>query len=945
MNSISEFEGSNKCEALLVYHLEDEPIVRCIDSCLLELSAARLIRDLILVGVSDDDISDDLEAVVISAGQKREGKLWSLLGLVSDAGRFDVFTIATEELDEEHQLDLAGQSRTISARCEELRALRIIESRVFIPEYGRALGLAPSLGFFTSRTANLIVLPVDQQSPRHMAIPIRVADSAFAWHVAMEIVSLTCSWSGTVGDGVGFEPIMRGVADDPVVEFVRSGCVAVKFDELRHDSMMDELPVPDGLLPAPVPRRALDSVDLLYPADFRIESPDEPEFSESKQAKNPRKWILALRTLPKTVWLGPDRVKASLREEMVDDVVGENPWMGRIFDPSDFDNDTERFEVSSGLDPAEPVTALPGFDHKIWSQLVQDVLGMADGGGGEQAAAGRRGTGSESFVVMNRKYLTNDDPFHEVISKDQPRATDDDDESGQDAATSTKPEDSTTEPIPTLLGAMIRRFQDEADRCRMRLSKFKDEFENLTQSIREADQVPIPGPVGLAPLAAVWLAIVSLALFSPLYESLDLSDWLGPEGRLRAFVLSTAVTVAFLLLPIKPSSPKRAQLFIVLGCALGSLITATLLMFPPIGDFWMAAGIVAGLAILGILVWDSEQAKHRPRQRAIGLLVLMVYATLNLIVALNLELTPFQDRVAGYRGRVFFISIVVAIVTFIASTIVLTLVMNRILHLQGGWRRRADFLRDNARWEGDQLPILEAIKTNWLGTAVALDYIIRNPYGRTEQGSASGGSLVQPEILRLRTLSRQPPQRVPNPGWLGAKYRLVAEEYRRKYGGEVPPEQSRQVSLLSESILSSDTGGDPRWDFARRLRQGEFDRLLSDPTTVDVPVPNEADAEAMSEIAPAGPVSLPVGFLGDSAARVGNVGMRTIWWWPEDVEAPEAAIEPRPSATVRAGGVTIYQTLKVDVSDPVLFSDLDPGAHPPDDWDGPRESADGDLLF
>lgn len=945
MNSISEFEGSNKCEALLVYHLEDEPIVRCIDSCLLELSAARLIRDLILVGVSDDDISDDLEAVVISAGQKREGKLWSLLGLVSDAGRFDVFTIATEELDEEHQLDLAGQSRTISARCEELRALLIIESRVFIPEYGRALGLAPSLGFFTSRTANLIVLPVDQQSPRHMAIPIRVADSAFVWHVAMEIVSLTCSWSGTVGDGVGFEPIMRGVADDPVVEFVRSGCVAVKFDELRHDSMMDELPVPDGLLPAPVPRRAMDSVDLLYPADFRIESPDEPEFSESKQAKNPRKWILALRTLPKTVWLGPDRVKASLREEMVDDVVGENPWMGRIFDPSDFDNDTERFEVSSGLDPAEPVAALPGFDHKIWSQLVQDVLGMADGGGGEQAAAGRRGTGSESFVVMNRKYLTNDDPFYEVISKDQPRATDDDDESGQDAATSTKPEDFTTEPIPTLLGAMTRRFQDEADRCRMRLSKFKDEFENLTQSIREADQVPIPGPVGLAPLAAVWLAIVSLALFSPLYESLDLSDWLGQEGRLRAFVLSTAVTVAFLLLPIKPSSPKRAQLFIVLGCALGSLITATLLMFPPIGDFWMAAGIVAGLAILGILVWDSEQAKHRPRQRATGLLVLMVYATLNLIVALNLELTPFQDRVAGYRGRVFFISIVVAIVTFIASTIVLTLVMNRILHLQGGWRRRADFLRDNARWEGDQLPILEAIKTNWLGTAVALDYIIRNPYGRTEQGSASGGSLVQPEILRLRTLSRQPPQRVPNPGWLGAKYRLVAEEYRRKYGGEVPPEQSRQVSLLSETILSSDTGGDPRWDFARRLRQGEFDRLLSDPTTVDVPVPNEADAEAMSEIAPAGPVSLPVGLLGDSAARVGNVGMRTIWWWPDDVEAPEAAIEPRPSATVRAGGVTIYQTLKVDVSDPVLFSDLDPGAHPPDDWDGPRESADGDLLF
>ncbi len=935
MNSTSETEGSVKCEVLLVYHLEDDAIVRCIDSCLLELSAAQLIGDLLLVGVSDDVISDDLEAVVISAGQKRQGKLWSLLGLVSDADKFDVFTIATEELDEEGQLGLAGQSRTISARCEELRASRIIESRIFIPEYGRALGLAPSLGFFTSRTANLIVLPVDQQSPRHMAVPVRTSDPAFVWHIAMEIVSLTCSWADAAGDRIGFEPEMSGVANDPVVRFVHSSYVAVKFDELRQGDMLEDLPSPAGLSLAPVPRRALDSVDLLYPTDFRIESPDEPKFSKSEHVDTLRKWVLALITLPKTVWLGLDRVKANLREELVDDIVGENPWVGRIFNPSDFDSSTEKFEVKTGLDPAEPVTALSGFDPKVWSQLMQDVLGMADGGGGEQAAAGRRRTGSESFVVLNRRYLTNDVVFHEVIPQNPPEAVDDEEESEQNIA----------EPDPTLLGVMTQRFQDEADRCRMRLSKFRDEFEHLTRSIREADQVQIPGPVGLAPMAAMWLAIVSLALFSPLHENLDLSEWLGPEGRLRAFVLGTAVTVAFMLLPIKPNNPKKTQSFIVLSCALGSLVTATFLMFPPTGSFWIAIGIIVGLVILGVSVWNSELAKRRPRQRAIGILFLIMYGTFSIIVAFNLEQTALQESIAEYRGRIFFITIVVAMVTFIASTIVLALVMNRILHLQGGWHRRAEYLRDNARWEGDQLPILEAIKTNWLGSAVALDYVMCNPYGRTKQELISGDSLIQPEILRLRVFNRQPPKRAPSPGWLGAQYRLVAEEYRQKYGNEEPPEQSRQVSMLSESILSSETGGDPRWDFARRLRQGEFDHLLSDSITVDVPVPDEAGAEAMSRIAPAGSVSLPVGFLGDSAARVGNVNMRTIWWWPEDVEAPEAAIEPRPSTTVRAGGVTIYQTVRVDVSDPVLFSDLDPGARPPDDWDGPEEFADGDLLY
>lgn len=991
MNSISELDISEYND-LLIYHLEDRVVVGCIESCLLELSAAQLIGGLLLVGVSSSEVWD-LEATLISAGQIKRENLWSLLRYISDAVKFDVFTIATDGLDEESQLELADRSRDIAARCEAFRSSRIVESRVFVPEYRGELGLAPSQNFFTSRTANLIILPVDQQNPHLMAVPVRAADSSFIWHVAMEIVSLTCSWAGTVGDRIGFEPVMSGVANDPVVRFARSWITAVRFSESRLEmDVMAELPVPSKLSPAPVPRRVLDSTYSLYPIDFRIESPDEPELYGLERATTPRTWLLALMTLPKTVWLGLDRVKANLREELVDDIVGENPWVGHIFDQSDFGDSTERLEVETGLGPADPVTALSGFDTKIWSQLMQDVLGMVDGGGGEQAAAGRRDTGSESFVIMDRRHLTSDAVLSDVTQPNRPEKIDRLGKSELESLSSnaftesedteSKLEESSTEPVeleesegggpegqlgqsspepvesafevpenvhressPTLLSAMTQRSQDEVDRCRKRLFKFKDEFEHLARSIREADPVHVTGPVGLAPLAAVWLTIVSLSILSPLYNSLDLSDWLGPEGRLRVFVLGTAVTVALLLLPVKPNDPKRAQSSIVLSCALGSLVTATLLMFPPTGGFMFGIACIACLVVLGILVWKSELAKHRPRQRAVGMFSLVVYVTFNIIVVFNLRQSGLQDSIAGYRGRIFFITIVVAIVTLIVSTIILALVMKRILHLQGGWRQRADYLKENARWEGDHLPILEAIRTNWLGSAAALDYIIRNPYGRAGTGSSSGDDRVQPEILRLRVLERQPPQVTPPPGWLGAKYRLVAEEYRQKYGGEEPPERSRQVSTLNESLLGSETGGDPRWDFARRLRLGEFDRLLADRGTADAPEPDRADVEAMSKVAPTGPAPLLVGFLGDAAARMGNVDMETTLWWPENVEAPEDITEPRPSKTVIADQVTIYQTVRVDVSDPVRFSDLDPGAHMSDDWDKPEESAGGDLLF
>ena len=887
--------------AVVFYHQADNAAVRSIDDCLAVLSSAGIIRDLILVEIGDDRgayhigaAESGLEAVVLSGGQRRPDRFWFLLAQMPEDGEQAFFTVATAALGDDHQKELAQAASSLSRQCSSFRPSGVVEHRVFVPEYGGERELCPVPGYFTQDAVNLVVLPVDQQDPTTTSVPVWLAGGViFEWHAALSIAAVSCLWSGIdESSGLGLRPTMSGTSD-PAVHLVRSWCVTARFVERRNESVAaGNLPVPEGMHAAPLPSRVADAVGLLHPADFQVIAP-------TVRAPEPAD-VDAATGISRVIRYGLQRVASNLHQSLIDDIGGADPLEAKVVD----------------VEAPQPVASLPSFDQQIWPRLLQDVLGMADGGGGSAAAAGRRDhLGSESLVAVDRSYLTSDEGILRLGSR-------------------------------TLLGAMSQRFQAEIDQCRDRFYTTKQALVDHVRSLDPA-KVTIQVVVRWAPIAAVWAAVFALATGFPL-----LYDWLNPEllapdTRVRGFAIATALAVAPALVALRPTNIAHGRIFLVASAAVGAFATALVVSQPHwAGRSPLTGGlIVAGAAVLLVVTafnpWTpKEEAEKRRSVRLAAVLVLAVY--LSCMIAGAINGADFNER-----PTYLFVLLSVAAATFVVSVFIIGRAMNQIRRDRTEWVERAHRLKDDGEWEAGHLPALIAVRSNWMGSAAALDYLIGHPYGRISVTVPSVGE-CRPQIHGLRVIDRETDRSPMPPGWLYSQYRRTADSYDRTYGGG-PPEQSRLVLALDDAPLSAENVQEPRWDYARRLRAGEFDDLLSEIVAVDSPALVEADREAMAALLVGRDGSVRAGYIGDAAARVGDVTMHTTSWLPPEAislaqDGGGSGVGPLPSRMVAAVGARLYQAVRVDVSDPILWSDLGCPERHPDAPVPPDVPPDHDLL-
>lgn len=957
--------------AVVFYHQADNAAVRSIDDCLAALSSAGIIRDLILVEIGDDRgafhigaAESGLEAVVLSGGQRRLDRFWFLLAQMPEDGEQVFFTVATAALGDDHQRDLAQAASALSRQCSSFRPSGVVEYRVFVPEYGGERGLCPVPGYFTQDAVNLIVLPVDQQDPTTTSVPVWLAGGMFfEWHAALSIAAVSCSWSGIdESSGLGLRPTMSGTSD-PAVHLVRSWCVTARFVEPRNESVAaGNLPVPGGMHAAPLPSRVADAVDLLHPADFQVIAPTvrASEPADMDVATGPME-------ISRVIRYGLQRVASNLHQSLIDDIGGVDPLEAKVVN----------------VEAPRPMASLPSFDQQIWPRLLQDVLGMADGGGGPAAAAGRRDhLGSESFVAVDRAYLTSDEALSEALESSRAGANRDcagemtgasesereryedaeetedvedgehDGYEGEEQEASEEGEEGRSDEgdlrfdSRTLLSAMSQRFQAEIDQCRDRFYATRQALADHVCSLDPA-KVTIQVVVRWAPIAAMWIAVFTLATGFPL-----LYDWLNPElldpdVRVRGFAIVTALAIAPALVALRPTNIAHGRIFLVASAAVGAFATALVVSQPHwVGrSLWVGGLIVVGAAVLLVMTafnpWTSkEEAERRRSVRLAAVLVLAVYLSCMTAGAIN---------GADFNGRptYLFVLLSVATATFVVSVFIIGRAMNQIRRDRSEWIERAHRLKDDGEWEADHLPALIAVRSNWMGSAAALDYLIGHPYGRVSVTVPSVGE-CRPQIHGLRVIDRETDRSPVPPGWLYSQYRRTADSYDRTYGGG-PPEQSRLVLALDDAPLSAENVQEPRWDYARRLRDGEFDDLLSEIVAVDSPALVEADRRVMAALLVGRDGSVRAGYIGDAAARVGDVTMHTTSWLPPEAaslaqDGGGSGVGPLPSRMVAAVGARLYQAVRVDVSDPILWSDLGCPERHPDAPVPPDVPPDHDLL-
>ena len=466
-------------------------------------------------------------------------------------------------------------------------------------------------------------------------------------------------------------------------------------------------------------------------------------------------------------------------------------------------------------------------------------------------------------------------------------------------------------------------------------------------------------------MAFLVTAFVVVASYVLLLDAFDFGD-LDRVLRTRLAIVATAFTWLVLQYPLAPRGDddgRVVQSHLLRSAAVVAVTAALAAVFAdPISGLatrrpWLELIPVLATVVTVWLAWRvlrSEHAKEKPAGRALALAWTICYAVAGLLLYANMDRSVFnrwgwlRRFVETYGDGIRYAAAAVAGFLFLLALAMLAVSDAGADRRRRRARARMRELRLELQRE-ELVPILRGLRVNWLGTAAALDYLLRRSFPSPAPSGATGGALRSP-LLRFAHRSREAHHPPPAPGWLFAQYETAADAYSARrdagVGGTdwIRPETATMVSRLDRNPLAA-PGADPRWDFAHRLGAGEFDEPLaaaaagaSDGSLLD------ADIEFMAEVAPAAPSALPLGLLGPGAAGLGGVAMHSAWWWPDGFGVPESLIPPRPGRTAESAAGQAYLTVRLDVSDPVLVGRPDQGSAPPvepDDHSAPAGPDDG----
>ena len=955
----------------VVHHEDDRAIVEAA-RVLHDLSAAGLLADLALVAVGDATRSGQPQATCIRAGAATDMGLFDALASDPATDGHVMTAVASAGLAPQAQVELAEEVVRLSERGMNLGSVPVVASCLYVPESRDGDRILPAAGFFSARTTNFVALPTDWRFVDGMAVAIEFSDSdRTAWHAALEIATLTSAWS-VVADSRWQPEILAPGIPGYGLRFVRSSARLVTSRRSGSAGADDTvLPTPEGFTPAPVPELVDRTVAILHPEVFRLDSQLGEPGGARRRAGVLRLLIGALGGLFPPLASGLRGFWRLLRAEVAKTLGGAGP--GESDQPPAAQSDRKASDAT---------VVLEGFEPRVWTDLVRNVLGVADGGGTDDAGEARRAAGHKQFVFVTKDSLL-DEILEQRLDGTGPDDAEDAGLSGGTAGSSPAAGDveetsarvADREPRRGLLTLIDDAFCREIARARARRRAQQEELDHLKEQAARAEQVE-PSPTLRATVIAFCVtAFVAVASYVLLLETFDLGD-MDKVLRARLAIVATALTWIALLYPLAPrgdDDPRTTHSYLLRSAALVAVVAALAAVFAaPIAGFASSGGPwleLVPLVLAAVTLWlawkvrCSESARQRPAGRAVALawticylvVVTLLYANLGSYVA---DAGDEVDRSVFNRWgtfRQFFESygdsLRYAAVAVAGFLLLLALAMLAIGHagsdrLHRRARARMRELRQELQRE-ELVPMLKGLRVNWMGTALALDHILR--WGFPSPPASAGGDLRSP-LLRLAMRSREVYGSPPAPGWLFAQYEMAADAYSarrdtRTDGARwVRPETATMVSRLERNPLAA-PGSDPRWDFAHRLCAGEFDEVLAaglpgadDGSLLD------SDLEFLGEIAPVAPTALPLGLAGPGAASLGHIDMHVTWWWPDGFRVPEALNRSRPARPVRSNDGHAYLAVRLDVSDPVLERQLSEGSTPPaasDDESPPTGPGDG----
>jgi len=959
----------------LVLH-EADAVIAGATRVLREFSAAGLLGDLALVNVGYSDSPGGPRAVRVRAGEDTETGLFDALAESPAVDGVTLTAVASGDLAPEHQRELAEAALGIADRIMRLSGVPAAVGCLFVPESRSGAEVLPAAGFFSARTSNFVSLPTDWRYLDGVPVGIEYVDAdRAAWHAALEIATVTSGWTGVADSRLRPAFEAPGVADNSL-RFVRCAARLVTFRREGPRAEIDGiLPAPEGFESAPVPGFVDRAATALHPEAFRLDG-GLVESGDPGRSGLLKILVGALGGVFPPLASGLRGFGRVLRDEVAKALGGE-AGSAAVDDAGE-----------AGAEPppgAAHLVVIEGIEDGVWTDLVRNVLGVVDGGGTADAVEARGAAGHAQYVFVAEESLLDDvlekrlaaggadDALDEGIpgtneagdGSSTDRAVCEEGSADRDRPTDAGDESSGPEPGWAAEGArrglltlVDDAFRREAARARERRREQQRERDHLAEQAAHTEKSDPPAALRATLLAFFVTAFVVAASYVLLLETFDFGD-LGKVLRTRLSIAATAVTWLVLQYPLAPrgDDPRAVQSHLLRSAAVIAAVAGLAAAFAePISDAASGGPWLELIPLLATLVtlwlaWRvlrSEEAHDRPAARAAALAWTVCYLVSGVLLYANMDRSVFnewrwlRDFFSDYGKEIRYAAAAVAGFLFLLAVVIFA-----VGDSGSDRRRRRDRARlrelDRELGRTELLPILQGLRTNWLGTAVALDHILRRSFPRASPAAETAGRLRSP-LLRFAVHRREAYAPPPPPGWLFARYERAVDAYsaqrgaRKGVAGRVRPEAATMVSRLDREPLAA-PGSDPRWDFAHRLRAGEFDEpLAADLTGAAEGWLLDSDLEFLGQIAPVAPTALPLGLLGPGAAVLGKVAMNATWWWPDGFVVPDALVPPLPARTVSAGGGVANMAVRLDVSDPILEGQLraapppqeDPGTQPPD---------------
>ena len=777
---------------ITVLHHEADRVIAGATRVLRELSGRGLLSDVALVRVGDTTWTGQPPAICVRDGEDTPAGLFDALADDPAAGGNLMTAVASAGLEPQAQLELAETVLRTADRLRVLAGVRAVASCLFVPESRQGGGVLPAQGFFSARTVNFVALPADWRFVDRAAVAVEFSDAdRSAWHAALEIATLTSAWRATAGSRWQPEILSPGVSGHGL-RFVRSAARLVTGQRSGPPSAEDALPVPDGFSPAPVPELVERTVAVLHPEVFRLDSRRDAAGAPAGCGGALRLLTSALGGLFPPLASGLRGFWRLLRAEVAKALGGDARSVQSDHPPAS--EPDRRPEAGAAV-------VLEGFEPRVWTNLVRNVLGVADAGGTAQAGEARRAAGHKQYVFAAKDSLL-DDVLERRLgtrgpdeSSDAPSADDADDNADDSADEADDGADSSTYRISFHKGAahgarsagadrapgaaaghaeddphdagdrearrglltlMDDAFRREIARARARRRAQQEELERLEEEAARTEQFKPPAAFRATIIAFCITAFIAVASYVFL---LDTFDYGGMDKVLRArlAIVVTALTWLVLQYPLAPRTdddPRPAQSYLLRSAALVTVAAALAAVFAaPIAGFagsggpWLELVTLVPALVTLLLAWrvcSSEGARQRPAGRAVALAWAVCYLVVGLLLYANMGSGAAGagddvDRSIFNRWgwlRRFFEeygdSLRYAAVAVAGFLLLLALVMLAVSdagadRLRRRARARIRELGEELRHD-ESLPILRGLRVNWLGTAAALDYILRRGF-------------------------------------------------------------------------------------------------------------------------------------------------------------------------------------------------------------------------